>query len=192
MALRQVLWLKIKICVIQNFISGFPFSQYFVVLLQTSRSANSSKFTQIVIHLQKQLRKHLGKRRTKAFLNIYQKPWVFSKTRGKLISLSRKGFTCQFSRGDAITRFVSAISACHFRTCWSLDQLWILQVRQATFKYRQVVQSKTTKTPSSGPPRCRKAYSFLILSWKSASWPMLFLTSCYSTSSSRHLTLWKF
>ena len=43
--------------------------------------------------------------------------------------------------------WVSGISACHFRTCWSLDELWILRVRPATFKYRPALHSKTTKTP---------------------------------------------
>ena len=36
---------------------------------------------------------------------------------------------------------VSGKSACHFRNCWSSDELWIFLVRQATFKYRRAVQS---------------------------------------------------
>ena len=38
-------------------------------------------------------------------------------------------------------RGVSGNSACHFRNCWSSDELWIFQVGQATFKYGRAVQS---------------------------------------------------
>ena len=65
---------------------------------------------------------------------------------------------------------VSGISACHFRTCWSLDQLWIFRVGPATFKYRRALKSKNTKTPSilQACPFSR------ILSWDSASQPSCF------------------
>ena len=43
---------------------------------------------------------------------------------------------------------VSGISAFPFRTCRSLDELWIFQVRPATFKNGRALKSETTKTPS--------------------------------------------
>ena len=65
---------------------------------------------------------------------------------------------------------VSGISACHFRTCRSSDELWIFRVGSATFKYGLALKSETTKAPSM----LQACSFFRILSWNSASQPPLF------------------
>ena len=75
---------------------------------------------------------------------------------------------------------LSWISACHFRTFWSLDGLWIFQIGPATFKYSRAIQSKTTKNPS-----------LQILFFNPASQPPLFLLPSCSTYLTMHLTDWK-
>ena len=44
---------------------------------------------------------------------------------------------------------VSGISACHFRTCRSFDELWIFPVGPATFKYRTGRKIQNPRTPST-------------------------------------------
>ena len=44
---------------------------------------------------------------------------------------------------------VSVISACHYRTFRSLDELWIFWVGPATFENGRAVESETHKTPST-------------------------------------------
>ena len=44
---------------------------------------------------------------------------------------------------------VSGISAYHFRTCRSFDELWILRVWLATFKYQTGRKSRNPRTPST-------------------------------------------
>ena len=76
----------------------------------------------------------------------------------------------------------------HFRTCWSLDELWIFRVGSATLNK----DGQRNPKPKKLPPRCRHAHSFRILSWSSASRPPLFLPAYCCTSSSKYLTFWKF
>ena len=85
---------------------------------------------------------------------------------------------------------VSGISACHFRTCGSLDELWIFRVRPATFKYRRALKSETTKLPPCS--RLDHSFELAILAWNSAYQTPLFLPSSCSVCLSRHLTNWKF
>ena len=86
------------------------------------------------------------------------------------------------------TSCVSGISAFHFRTYWSLDELWIFQVGPATYKYGRAERSDTTKTSST----LQACSFFRILSRNSASQPPHFLPSSCSTCLSKHLTHWKF
>ena len=83
---------------------------------------------------------------------------------------------------------VSGISAGHFRTCRSLDELWIFRVGQDTFLYRRAEGFETTKTPST----LQAGSFFRILSWNSASQHPLFLSSFCLTCLFKHLTPWKF
>ena len=87
---------------------------------------------------------------------------------------------------------VSGISAFHFRTCRSKDEFEFSESGpppKATLTDRQ-----WNSKPKKLPPRYRHAHSFWILSWNSASQPLLFLPPycCTSSESSKHLTLWKF
>ena len=75
---------------------------------------------------------------------------------------------------------VSGISACHFRTCLSLDEFWIIRVGPATF--RQALKSKTTKTPSM----LQACSFFRLLSWNSAFQPPCLLPSSCSKCLSKH------
>ena len=64
-----------------------------------------------------------------------------------------------------------------FRTCRSLDDVWIFRVGPATYKYGRAERSETTKMSST-----LEACSFFrILSWNSASQPPRFLPSSCST-----------
>ena len=66
----------------------------------------------------------------------------------------------------------------------------IPSICQNTKTYQQG-QFQMDLKPQKLPARCRHAHSFRILSWNSASLPLLFLPSSCSTSLSKHLTHWK-
>ena len=85
--------------------------------------------------------------------------WVFSvfsrnQEKPKPGSQSAQGLCNCYNLGTALLPMpvspsgVSRISAFPFRTCRSLDKLWIFQVRPSTFKIWRALKSETTKTPS--------------------------------------------
>ena len=83
---------------------------------------------------------------------------------------------------------VSRISAFHFRTCQSLDEIWIFQVGPGTFKYWRAERSETTKTPSTMQACSFFSNPFLEFCFSTP----LFLPPYCCTSSCKYLTLWKF
>ena len=85
---------------------------------------------------------------------------------------------------------VSEIPAFHFRTCLSLNNLWIFWVWPATFKYWRAEGSETTKTPSMLHACSFFSNPFLEFCL-STRWPQLFLPPFCSTYLYKHLTLWK-
>ena len=84
-------------------------------------------------------------------------------------------------------KWVSGISA-HFRNSGSWDELWIFQVVMAAFKYGRALQSETTKTPSTLQGCSFFSNPFLEFCFSTPA----FSPSHCSTSSPKHLTLWKF
>ena len=83
---------------------------------------------------------------------------------------------------------VSGISAYHFRNCRSLDELWFVRVRTASFKYGQALESKTRKIPSTLQACSFFSNPFFEFCFLTP----LFLPSYCSTRSSKHSTLQKF
>ena len=81
-----------------------------------------------------------------------------------------------------------------FRTVRSLMSFGFFQVGLATFKYGLAVQSETYKTPSMLQACSFFSNPLLELCFLTIDLTPLFLPPCHgcSTSSSKHLTLWKF